>query len=80
MRLLAVFRLILFILLGYVVWRLVQTVLRIMGRSSGRTGDTVQEPPAQKQTPSSGFTDVKDAHFEDLPSPKAQDEKKTPST
>jgi hypothetical protein len=59
---------------------MVKTVMRMGGRSSRSDFGPTQAPPGQTQSPpAAGFSDVKDARFEDIPPSKPKDDKSTPS-
>jgi len=59
---------------------MVKTVLRMVGRSSRSAFGPMQSPPRQSQSPpATGFSDAKDARFEDIPPSKPKDDKSTPS-
>ena len=62
-------RLLFYLVLGYVIWKIIQVALRAIA-SPPREGGSVfgQRPDQKKET----FKDVKDADFEELP----PDEKK----
>lgn len=58
-------RLLLYIVLAYIVWKVIQVVSRVMSTSHHQGEDPFanQPPPKPQQT----FKDVKDADFEELP-------------
>ena len=58
-------RLMLWLILGYVAWKIVQIVLRSISNSRPR-GDVLGEQPPSKNAPKK-FSNVEDADFEDLP-------------
>lgn len=60
------FRFFLFLMLGYVIWRVIRIVGRTMSNSRRKEGDVFANQPPQK--PPQTFKDVKDADFEELPS------------
>ena len=75
------FRLLLYVLFGYVIWRIVQIIVHVIGRSSKWDRENAQPPPAPKKSPpQTGFTDVKDARFEDLPPSAPKNDKTAPSS
>lgn len=63
-------RLLLYLVIGYFVWKVIQVVLHSMSSSRRDGGDVFTKHPAQNNTDT--FKDVKDADFEELP----PDEKK----
>lgn len=65
-----IFRLLLYFVIGYFVWKVIQVVLRTMSSSRRDEGDVITRHPAQSKTDT--FKDIKDADFEELP----PDEKK----
>ncbi len=71
-------RLILFVLLAYFVWRVLESVLKLTGRQDQRQS-TVKKgaQPPRKSTPPP-FHDIRDAEFEDL-SPRKGENEKPPS-
>jgi hypothetical protein len=66
-------RLIVYALLGFLLWRILQSVGRLMNPRPPR-----QAPPPGKKTPPD-FSNVKDAEFEDL-TPKKEGEAGRPTT
>ena len=66
------FRLVLYFFMGYLVWRVVQIVLRIMSNARGDKHESVHSASTTQQTTSAPFPDVKDADFEDLPPNKGE--------
>lgn len=66
-------RLILFVLLAYLVWRVLEGVLKLTGRQNQRQGDIHGESPAPRKAPQPPFQDIRDAQFEDL-TPKRKDD------
>ena len=73
-------RLILYLILGYIIWRVVQIVMRMAGRSSRSDSGSMEPPAPHGKSPSSpGFTDVKDARFEDIPRSKPKGDESAPS-
>jgi hypothetical protein len=70
-------RLILFVLLAYFVWRILESALKLTGRRNPRQGDLkggARTPPKAQQPP---FRDIRDAEFEDL-TPKKEDNDNPP--
>jgi hypothetical protein len=55
----------LWLVLGYVVWKIVQIVLRSIGNSRPRNDVLGEQPPSK--SPPKKFSNVEDADFEDLP-------------
>ena len=75
------FRLLLYAILGYIVWKIVQIVMRMAGRSSRSNHESIDEPSGQKQSPPTiEFPDVKEARFEDIPPSESKDDKSPPSS
>lgn len=73
-------RLILFVLLAYLVWRIVESALRLTGRHKQPKGDIKGSSPAPKQAPVPPFRDIRDAEFEDLtPKKEGADDPPTPA-
>lgn len=64
------FRFLLFMMFGYIVWRVIQIVLRTIANSRRREADLFAKHTPDK--PLQTFKDVQDADFEELP----PDEKK----
>ncbi len=67
-------RFLLIVILGYLLWRIVRLVFRMI-QSSFREQDDVIQPPQSQEPDKPFYTDVKDAQYEDLPPPKQQDDK-----
>jgi hypothetical protein len=63
-------RLLFYLVIGYVVWKVIQVVVRGMSSSHRDGGNVFTKRPAQNTTDT--FKDIKDADFEELP----PDEKK----
>ena len=63
-------RLLFYLVLGYVVWKIIQVVSRVMSAPPRDSGNVFSQRPGEKK--SETFKDVKDADFEELP----PDEKK----
>lgn len=70
-------RLILFVLLAYLVWRVLESVLKLTGRQNPQRGDIRGGSRPAKTPPKQPFQDIRDAEFEDL-TPKKEDDKKPP--
>jgi hypothetical protein len=70
-------RLILFVLLAYLVWRVLESVLKLTGREDTRKNSVREAPRAPRQSPKPPFRDIRDAEFEDL-TPKKDDPEKPP--
>ncbi len=70
-------RLILFVLLAYLVWRVLESVLRLTGRQNQRQGDIRGGSRAPRKAQQPPFRDIRDAEFEDL-TPKKEDNDKPP--
>jgi hypothetical protein len=66
------FRLILYFFLGYLVWRVVQIVVRIMSNARSDNHQSVHNGSTTQQTTATPFSNVKDADFEDLPPTKGE--------
>lgn len=58
-------RLLLWLILAYVVWKIIQIVTRTMGTSRSR-GDVFGDQPPEKDQPKK-YSNIEDADFEDLP-------------
>jgi hypothetical protein len=58
-------RVILFLLFGFILWRVIQIILRAMANSRRHQEDLFANQPREK--PQQTFKDVKDADFEELP-------------
>jgi hypothetical protein len=70
-------RFLLIVILGYLLWRIVRLVFRMLqGPSRGQ--DEVVHPPEGQQPAKPFYTDVKDAQYEDLPPSEQPDDKSTP--
>jgi peptidoglycan/LPS O-acetylase OafA/YrhL len=61
-----ILRLILFVLLAYLVWRIVESALRLTGRQKQTQGDIRGSSTDPKKAPAPPFRDIRDAEFEDL--------------
>ncbi len=70
-------RLILFVLLAYLVWRVLESVVKLTGRQSPRQGDIRGGNRPANRPPQPPFRDIRDAEFEDL-TPKKKDDGKPP--
>ena len=66
----SIFRLLLYFVIGYFVWKVIQVVLRSMSSARREGGDVFPRRPTQNKPDT--FKDIKDADFEELP----PDEKK----
>lgn len=70
-------RLIFYFAIGYIIWRIVMAVARLLSapQQPPRRTDSgsSQKPPAQK------YTDIQDAEFEDITPKPPKDPKKPPS-
>jgi hypothetical protein len=70
-------RFLLIVILGYLLWRIVRLVFRMLqGPSRGQDG--VIQPPEGQQPTKPFYTDVKDAQYEDLPPSEQPDDTSTP--
>lgn len=58
-------KLLLYLVIGYFVWKVIQVISNIMARSRRGEGDVSASYPAQKKADT--FKDIKDADFEELP-------------
>ena len=72
-------RFILFVIVGYILWRLVQMVVRIMGNRRNRHDNDIFESSQNRSSPAQKFSDIKDADFEDITPKEKNDEKTKPS-
>ena len=70
-------RLILFALLAYLVWRVIESVLKLTGRQDTQQGNIKGARRAPQKPAQPPFRDVRDAEFEDL-TPKMEDNDKPP--
>ena len=59
-------RLFLWLVLGYIIWKVIQVVMRGMSNPRPRGGVFTNQPPPQQEPPKK-FTDIEDADFEDIP-------------
>ncbi len=71
------FRLILFVLLAYFVWRILESTLKLMGRQNPQKGN-LRGTSRMAQKPSQPpYRDIRDAEFEDI-TPKKEGDGKPP--
>ena len=71
-------RLILFVVLVYLVWRVIESVLKLTNRQNPRQGDIRGGARPTGKAPQPPFRDIRDAEFEDL-TPKKEDNDKPPT-
>ena len=75
------FRILLYVLFAYLIWRIVQVIAHAIAPPSRMDGDAAKRQASPKQKPpTTTFTDVKDARFEDLPPSTPRNDKTTPSS
>lgn len=67
-------RLLLFVLLAYLVWRIVESALRLTGRQDPKRGDLRGSWRMTRKKPEQPYQDIRDADFEDLTPKKKSDE------
>lgn len=68
-------RVLLYLLIGFIVWKIVQLVSRSLSRG-GRTRPGVDDlPGASRQPGAQGFRNIQDAEFEELPPDTNKDDK-----
>jgi hypothetical protein len=71
-------RLILFVLLAYLIWRVLESVLKLSGRQNQPKSTIKGGARAPKKASQPPFQDIRDAEFEDL-TPRNQDNEKPPT-
>ncbi len=71
------FRLLLFVLLAYFVWRILEATLKLMGRQNPHKGNLGGNSRMTRKPPQPPYKDIRDAEFEDL-TPKKEGEGKPP--
>jgi hypothetical protein len=71
-------RLILFVVLAYFVWRILESVLRLTAKQGPGKGGPQSSPHTAKKTPAPPFRDIRDAEFEDI-TPKKEGSDDSPS-
>ena len=59
-------RYILLLIIGYIIWKIIQFVIKIYNTTRSRY-NAVHQSPQNKKPAVQQFTDVKDAEFRDLP-------------
>jgi hypothetical protein len=65
----------LLLIIGYIIWKIVQVVIKIYNSTRSRY-NSVRQAPQNKKPAVQQFTDVKDAEFKDLPpEPEKHDDK-----
>jgi len=72
-----IFRVLMWVMIGYIVYRISQLVLRMMSSGPRRGEDIDPFASAPPQPPAQRFDNVKDADFEDI-TPKENGEKNIP--
>ncbi|RPH35251.1 hypothetical protein EHM92_06500 [bacterium] len=73
-------RLILFVLLAYLVWRLLESALKLTGRQNPRQHDIKGRSRTAQKAPQAPFRDIRDAEFEDLSPKKGDDNSPVPGS
>jgi hypothetical protein len=65
-------RVLVFAIIAYIVWKIVQSTMRIMHTPGSGERETRKNPEAViPETPK--FTDIQDAHFEEIPPEKGKE-------